>query len=714
VLSSDEVFRVVLFSPFLLRIGAKYPAWTVGLALVVSGSAAAAHPLPEEPTDTTDAVAADSAPDDIVITGRRKNLIGNATTASEGRVGSEEIRARPLLRSGDLLEFVPGLVATQHSGSGKANQYFLRGFNLDHGTDFSTTVDGMPVNMPTHGHGQGWSDLNFLIPEAVHELSYAKGVYTADAGDFSSAGSARFTLSNSLSNNVAELSVGSFGHLRGVLLRSVRIGPGNVLFAGEVQRFNGPWTDIEEKVRKNNALVRYSAPLGTGTGHLTAMAYTNRWRSPDQIPERVVDQRVLDRFGSIDLTLGGRSSRLSLSGGWEGSALGGELSASAYIVRSKLNLFSNFTYFLDDPINGDQFRQVDDRSVAGFELGERWAIGASHLRLGIQGRFDDIGRVGLYRTSARQPVSTVREDAVRQGSLGTFASYELPIGERLRSTLGVRYDVFRAKVDARSLPENSGSTRDGKLSLKANLAYRVTEPLELYASYGEGLHSNDARGTTIRRDPVSGEPADRVPALVGSRGAELGARWFPAGKLNASLVAWTLDLESELLFVGDAGGTEASRPSRRQGVELGVYLLNTGSLSGELELSYTRARFRDADPAGRHIPGSIPLVISGGVTWKPAPGWAVTPRVRYVGRYALIEDSSVRADPSMLVNLRLARDWQRFGLALDLFNLLDRRDQDVAYFYPSRVPGEPLGGVDDVHSHVFQPRGARLSLRTSF
>jgi hypothetical protein len=682
--------------------------------MLVGGSAATAHPPPEEATANSDTVMAETAPDEIVITGRRKNLIGNATTASEGRVSSDEIRARSLLRSGDLLEFVPGLVATQHSGSGKANQYFLRGFNLDHGTDFSTKVDGMPVNMPTHGHGQGWSDLNFLIPEAVHELSYAKGVYTADAGDFSSAGSARFTLSDTIPKNIAELSVGSFGHLRGVLLRSLRMGSANLLLAGEVQRFNGPWTDIEEKVRKNNALVRLSAPLGSGTGHLTAMAYTNHWRSPDQIPERAVDQGALDRFGSIDLTLGGRSSRLSLSGGWKGPAVGGELTASAYIVRSKLNLFSNFTYFLDDPDDGDQFRQIDDRSFAGFELGERWDIGRSHLRLGVQGRFDDIGRVGLYRTSARQPISTVREDAVRQGSLGTFVSYEFPMGDRLRSTLGVRYDIFQAKVDARSLPDNGGSSRDSKVSLKANLAYRISQPLELYASFGEGLHSNDARGTTIRRDPLTGEPANRVPGLVGSLGAELGARWFPAGKLNASLVAWTLDFESELLFIGDAGGTEASRPSRRQGVELGVYLLDNGSLSGELELSYTRARFRDAVAAGRHIPGSIPLVISGGLTWKLAPGWAITPRVRYIGRYPLDEESRVRSDRSLLVNLRLARDWQQFGLALDLFNLLDRRDQDIAYLYASRLLGEPLEGVEGVHSHVFQPRSVRLSLRTTF
>jgi outer membrane receptor protein involved in Fe transport len=665
-------------------------------------------PQTEQPAEEA---AEDSATDEIVVTGRRVNLLGQATTASEGRVGREDLEARPLLRSGDLLEFVPGLVATQHSGSGKANQYFLRGFNLDHGTDFATSVDGMPVNMRTHGHGQGWTDLNFLIPEAVEELSYAKGVYLTEAGDFSSAGSARFKLASSFARNSAEISAGADGYRRAVLLGSRRLGPGNILLAGEVQRFDGPWTDIKEGVRKTNALLRYSAPLGGGEWQVTAMAYDNRWRSPDQIPMRAVSNGQVDEYGSIDPTLGGKSSRFSISGGWNGAAAGGELRASAYAIRSKLNLFSNFTYFLDDPANGDQFRQVDDRTILGFEVRQDWAIGAAHVRMGMDGRFDDIGRVGLYRTAARQPLSTVREDAVRQSSIGLHASYEVPLTERLRTTFGARYDAFWANVDARSLPINSGRSNDDKLSFKGNLAYRVSQPFELYASYGQGFHSNDARGTTIRVDPLTGEAATRVAALVGTRGGELGLRWFPGKRLHASAAFWRLELGSELVFVGDAGGTEASRPSRRQGVELGLYLLDDGRLSGELELSYTRSRFRGLDPAGQQIPGSIPLVVSAGLNWKPWNGWSIAPRFRYVGRYPLIEDNSVRARSSTLVNLRIGRDWGGFGVGLDLFNLLDSKDHDIDYFYASRLQGEPSGGVEDVHYHVFQPRSARLTFR---
>lgn len=686
---------------------------SVFLLASVVGADTAVEPPAEKASAQVEQAPEGQQANDIIVTGRRISLLGTAITASEGRVGRQDIDARPLLRSGDLLEFVPGLVATQHSGSGKANQYFLRGFNLDHGTDFATNVDGMPVNMRTHGHGQGWTDLNFLIPETIDELTYSKGVYYAGAGDFSSAGSARFELARSASRNISELSLGSFGHIRGVLVRSTQLGPGSLLVAGELQRFDGPWTDIAEEVRKTNGLLRYSAPLAGGEWHVTAMGYDNGWRSPDQIPARAVTAGLVGRYGSIDPGLGGESSRFSLSGGWSGRAAGGDSSASAYAIRSKLNLFSNFTYFLDDPSKGDQFRQVDDRTVLGFELRQRRALGRSNLQLGLDGRLDDIGRVGLYRTRERLPVSTVREDAVRQGSLGLHASYELPLTDRLRSTLGVRYDRFWADVDAKSLPANSGRSSDGKLSLKGNLAYRISSPLELYASYGQGFHSNDARGTTIKIDPVTREPATRVPTLVGTRGSELGLRWLPKRRFSVSAALWSLDMGSELLFVGDAGGTEASRPSRRRGVEAGVYLLDDGRLSGELELSYTRSRFRDEDAAGRRIPGSIPLVVSGGVNWKPWDGWSIAPRVRYVGSYPLVEDGSVSARQSLLVNLRLSREWSRFGLGLELFNLLNSKDHDIDYFYASRLPGEPLGGVEDVHYHIFQPRSIRLALRTA-
>lgn len=652
--------------------------------------------------------------DQIVVTGRRLNLVGEAISASEGLIGRQDINSRPILRSGDLLEFVPGLVATQHSGSGKANQYFLRGFNLDHGTDFATFVDAMPVNMRTHGHGQGWTDLNFMIPEAVEQLRYRKGTYYADVGDFSSTGSARFQIADTMLRGLAEVTAGSFGFLRGVVVDSVQLGGGDLLFAGELQTFDGPWTDIDEDVREKSGLLRYSGRVGSGRAHLMVMAYNNRWNSPDQIPERAVEQGLISEFGSIDTTVGGETSRLSISGGWSGSALGGSFTGSAYAVDSSLDLYSNFTYLLDDPVNGDQFRQVDDRRLFGFEVSQQWGTGRSRWRVGADGRYDDVGRVGLFRTKARLPVATVREDAVKEGSIGLFASNEFTFSDKLRTYFGIRYDYFDFDVRARTHPDNSGKANDDKVSVKGSVIYKPVDPLELYLSAGQGFHSNDARGTTIRIDPVSGEAADRVDALVGSIGGEFGARLFISDHLQATAALWTLRLDSELLFVGDAGNTEASRPSRRRGVEAGLYYFGSRNVSGEVEVSYTKSRFPDADAAGNRIPGSIPLVVSGGLTFKANSGWLASGRLRYFGKYPLIEDNSVKSDGSLLVNLRAGREWGRIGAYVDLFNVLNSRSHDVDYFYASRLPGEPLEGVDDIHFHVFQPRSARLNLRYSF
>ena len=674
------------------------------------GLGAPAEALPAQPQPSAPPATTAAHEQQLLVVGRRQDLAGAAISASEGRVSGEEIGSRPLLRSGDLLEFVPGLVATQHSGSGKANQYFLRGFNLDHGTDFATFVDSMPVNMPSHGHGQGWTDLNFLIPEAVYELRYRKGPYHADVGNFSSAGSARFSVADRVPKGVAEVTAGSFGYYRGVLVDSFRVGGGDLLAAAELQTFDGPWTDIDEDVARRNAMLRYSADVGSGRAHLMVMGYRNGWNSPDQVPERAVRTGLISRFGSIDASLGGTASRYSISGGWSGGALNGTLSLGAYGIDSALDLFSNFTYALDDPVNGDQFRQVDDRRVYGFELSQQWDGLRSLWRIGAQGRFDDVGRVGLYRTRARGPLDTVREDSVRQGSIGLHAAHEFSFSQRLRSQLGLRYDRFAFAVDS-SIPQNSGEAEDARISFKGSLAYRLADQLELYLSLGQGFHSNDARGATIRIDPASGGSADPVDPLVPSLGAEVGARLFRSGKFQATAALWTLRLKSELLFVGDAGNTEPSRASRRHGGEFGLYYFGGNGLGGEVEVSYADAKYRGGDPAGNAIPGSVPLVVSAGLSATAASGWLASARLRYFGRYPLVEDGRVRSDGSLLVNLRAGREWRRIGAFIDVFNLNGSKDHDVDYFYASRLPGEPFGGVEDRHYHVFQPRSVRLSLR---
>lgn len=357
---------------------------------------------------------------------------------------------------------------------------------------------------------------------------------------------------------------------------------------------------------------------------------------------------------------------------------------------------------------------MDDRRLYGFELLSQWERGAGRWRVGLDGRVDDIDTVGLYRTRERQRFATVREDAVDQRSLGLHAAHEYRFGDRLRSHIGLRHDRFHFDVASRSLPDNSGSADDAATSLKASLIWQPADPVELYASWGEGFHSNDARGTTIAIDPTSGERVDPVDPLVASTGGELGARIHLNQRWQATLAAWSLRLDSELLFVGDAGTTEASRPSRREGVEFGLYWFARESLFADLEASYTRARFDDDDPAGNRIPGAIPLVVAAGLTWRSEPGWMATARIRHFGRYPLIEDGTVESSGSTLVNFRVGREWRRLAVHVDLLNAFDSDDHDIEYFYASRLPGEPEAGVEDVHFHTFQPRSVRLSLRYTF
>ena len=651
--------------------------------------------------------------DRVLVLGRRRGLVGEAISASEGVVGREDIADRPLSRTGDLLEFVPGLVATAHSGSGKANQYFLRGFNLDHGTDFSTSVEGMPVNMRTHGHGQGYTDINFLIPETVEGLTYRKGTYYADVGDFSSAGSVEFQLADTAPTGEASLGIGEDGYRRATLVDSHSTVTGDYLYGAEVQNYDGPWTSISEDVRKANLLLRYSTDIADGRAHVTLMGYRNDWNSADQIPQRAVDQGLIPEFGSLDTSVGGESSRYSLSGSWQGPGFGGLVGVNAYVIDYSLQLWSNFTYFLDDPLNGDQFEQVDDRRIYGFNMFQQWESRRSRWRVGTEGRFDDIGRVALLRTLRRIPVGTVRDDVVDEGSLGVYVANEIRFNDKLRSYAGVRHDRYRFEVDS-SLAANSGRASASITSYKASVAYQPFRPLELYASYGTGFHSNDARGTTITLDPLTGDPAEKVDPLVGSRGFELGARLQMSDKLQTTLAAWSLRLDSELLFIGDAGTTEASRPSRRDGAELGVYWFPDERHTANIEASYTRSRFDDRDTVGRRIPGSVPFVLGAGITGRYANGWRASAQLRHFGRYPLVENGEVEARGSTLLNLRVGRERRQWGVFLDVLNALDSRDHDVDYLYASRLQGEAIGGVEDIHFHVFAPRTLRASVSYSF
>lgn len=657
--------------------------------------------------------------EEIVIIGRAAD---NASSASQGIINSEQLSERPLLRTGEILEVVPGLVATQHSGSGKANQYFLRGFNLDHGTDFSTTVDKMPVNNPSHGHGQGYTDLNFIIPELVDSVTYKKGSYYADLGDFSGTGGAALYTKSAAQSPSVELGLGDNAYRR--LLATGAISQGQTaqfIYGLEAQTYDGPWDDIEEDIDKKNLWLKQVWGTEANSFAVTAMFYDNSWNSADQIPSRAVANGLITELGSIDTTLGGESSRNSLSGTWQRKTSNSLLDASLYAVQYDLNLWSNFTYFTDAA--GDQFEQLDDRTTVGWDIS--YALNGEYQSkeitntFGSQLRHDAIDEVGLFASDARVRTGVYRLDKVDETSLGLFWENRIQWTDKLRSVLGVRYDNYHFDVEAidaqvaSTTQANSGSASDDIVTSSFNVMYDVNESLEAYFSIGQGFHSNDARGTTIELDPTTGEAVEAVDALVPTLGYEIGFRSQLAGVFDLSAALWHLDIDSELIFVGDAGTTEDTGvASERQGIELTLYTKLGNATTLDIEYSYTDAQFETVVDGSSDIPGALQTVFSAGINNRWSESFYTHMRVRYFGEYPL--DGGATGDASTLVNLRagyqINNNW---SAKLDVLNLLDSNDTDISYFYASQLAAETQA-VADIHYHVFEPRSYRLYVNYQF
>ena len=670
----------------------------------------------------------------VEIIGHYQTGIETSDAASEGSVTYKLIEDRPIMRPGEILEFVPGMIITQHSGDGKANQYFLRGYNLDHGTDFATYVAGMPVNLPTNAHGQGYSDLNFVIPELVSRIDFKKGPYYAEEGDFSTVGAAHIRYFDQLPSGLAQLTVGSYDYWRALVATSPKVGDGNILIAVEAQGTNGPWENPED-FEKLNSVLRYSQGSALRGFNITAMAYDAKWNSTDQVPQRAVDEGLIPRFGTVDASDGGQATRYSLS--FEGttplSGLGDpQFQIDAFVIGYSLDLWSNFTYFLDDSVNGDQFHQSDRRQIYGLRpnmawVGKLWGA-ESTTRVGLQMRYDDIN-VALSNTVARQFVSLTRQDQVGEGTAGVFAENATQWTRWFRSVLGIRFDYFNFK-DTSSIPENSGQTSANITSPKMSLIFGPWDKTEYFINAGYGFHSNDARGVFTTVDPKTGDVVEPVTPLVRTKGAEVGVRTEIIPKVQTSLALWILTQASELVFVGDAGTTEPSRASRREGIEWITSYQPLPWLLFDFELSLSRARFTTIDPldptTGDYIPGAIPLTAHFGAAIQNLGPWSGAFELRYFSSYPLVEDNSVRSNPSTLANLRVGYTFNKtWSARMDVLNLFNSETNDITYYYASCLAGEvganpactgarPVDGVNDIHFHPAEPRQVRFTVVARF
>lgn len=649
--------------------------------------------------------------DEVVVWGRSLQLLGSSDSASQGIAGYGDFSTRPLARVAELVEVVPGMIATQHSGPGKANQYFLRGINLDHGSDFSTYFDGMPVNFRTHAHAQGYMDLNFIIPEIIERVEFQKGPYFADTGDFSLAGSNAMTTYDSLDDSFTELTLGSEDEIRLVTANSFQLGEGTLLAAFEHHQNDGHF-DLDQDVRKYNGLLKYSGLLAGIDSRITFSAYDSEWISTNQVPQRAVDSGLISRFGFIDPDLGGESHRYSLSGNFEIHDWQLNLYASSYYM----SLINDPTYFLNNPVDGDEFEQEDERRLFGGSLrraieSELFGLAATH-NIGMDLRYDDVNELNLFNTIGRRRVSSIREDEAQEFSVGVFAETQIKLSARLRATLGLRADFYDFEVDALR-PANSGSDQDSLWQPNLGLAYRATENLELYLNYGHGFHSNDVRAAVNTIDPITLEATAAQDVLVVGKGSELGLRYDTLNGFNIAIAAFELRTDSELVFVGDAGTTEPSDPTSRRGIEINSFWEMSQEWVFDFSAAKTSGYFRGLPSNADSITDAHEEVVAAGLTHVGNNGLTASLRLRHFSDAALTEDETVQKDGSTLIHAGLSYRYREWEIGVDVLNLLDEEDDDIAYYFESRLAGE-TAGVEDIHFHPSNPRHVRVLLKYRF
>jgi hypothetical protein len=731
---------------------------------VVSLSAHAAQPLDADMNSgaarTTNSA---SAPlQEITVTAERLGLLGTASTASEGVVADEELRLTPVYRPGQMLETVPGLIVTLHSGEGKANQFLMRGYNLDHGTDLAVSVDGMPINQPTHAHGQGYTDLNFMIPELADGISYTKGPYYADVGDFGAVGSVHVDYRDTIADQVSA-TVGTRGFERLFAAGSQSLGDGRLLAAAELQHYDGPFAAPDD-ARKENMVLRYSQGDRTNGYSVTGMFYHQSWTNTTDIPIRAASQGLIaDRFGTLDPTDGGRALRASLSIQYHASLGEGQFSASSFFLDNQLHLYNDFTHYLVDPIRGDQEDQIENRRVIGGAANYTWplTLGAidNEISAGALTRYDSMG-VGRLPSEDQAPLppqddrpSFSSDDRAYLFAGAVYCQATTHWSSTLRSVLGLRGDYQHgtdvdhlARLHQTAGYTNGGTASSSLLQPKGSLIYAPTDYLEFYVSAGKGFHSADLRGVNQAASVGPGSP--RTPLLAEQDGQELGIRAAVQRNLALTFAIYNLWQQSETIINPDVGADTAGPPSRRYGYEINLtfqirqWLELYGSYSG----NHTRLTHPFDDGTGHlgtyitdapSATGSLALYLT-----RLGP-WSGGLNYRYLGNYPLssgpcMDSAAVKDFPGAATSCanapttRAQVNGRGFGelnldvhyafrsgwsAALGIYNLLNSHAAAAEFWYVDRLKAE-IGayrdGRADVHEHPLEPIMARLTISRQF
>ena len=667
---------------------------------------------------------------EVTVTASRLNLLGTATTASQGSVTEEELDLRPVYRVGQLLESVPGLVVTVHSGEGKANQYLARGFNLDHGTDIANFVDDMPINRPTNTHGQGYSDLNFLMPELSSGLDYTKGPYYAAVGDFGSVASTHLRLANDIPDQIS-VAGGTLGVYNVFAGGTDHFTDNDRLLGGFYYgHLDGPFTNPDD-FRKVAGTLRFSHGTDSDGYSATAMYYHGEGNMTTDQPSRAIQEGLITRWGSLDPSDGSLSERFSLSGHYGATGNDWKSSSSLYFIHSKMILWNDFTHYLDDPVNGDQEEQYESRTTAGGQssLIVNLPLGAiqNEVEAGAQLRFDDayvnrkhtLHRVPLDYCSVAQPDGPSLQvdaaggicnaDQVHLLDLGPYVQDTTHWTEWLRTVLGLREEYYRAE-DHSVTTGFQGTDHEFLFQPKGSIILGPWALTEFYFSAGRAFHSDDVRGV-FGTVPLEGVPgaAGKTPLLAPTNGVEVGVRTNVVPKLSMQLAVFQQDFNSELAYDADAGQDAASAPSRRQGVELSAEYHPLRWIELSTDLAESKARYRGNVSAfglaGDYIANAPSFIGSFGILIDNLGPWFGGLQWRKLGAFPVNDGTKDPQDPGYS-EFNLDAGYKinsHLKVQLSIYNLFNTHADSSAYYYTSRIQGEPLDGVTGIQVHPLEP-----------
>ncbi len=747
----DWLARIPPSSPRSSRLGTRRDRWLAvrfqcGIALGLLATPAA-HAQTVQSIAAANDPARSTTVSQVVITASRADLLGVAVTASQGRVTKEELDLRPAYRVGQLLETIPGLVVTIHSGEAKANQYLARGFNLDHGTDIANFYDDMPINRPTNAHGQGYSDLNFIVPELVDGLDYTKGTYYAAVGDFGAVVSDHMHMPDAIPNQIS-LRAGTLNDDEAFLGGTRTLGQNDrVLAAFDLGHVDGPF-DHSDNYQKYAGALRYSHGVVTDGYDLSVLYYHGDGNFTTDQPARAVQEGLIGRFGTLDPADGAHNGRLSVSGHYATLGTGWRFTSNAYFIQSKQTLWNDFTHFLDDPVNGDQEQQDENRDTAGgaFALTlDRPLFGLdSRTTLGTQARYDDIyidrrhthDRQVLDYCEEEQPSGPAiaysvgdpacSEDRVQTVDLGFYVQNATRFTPWFRTDLGLREEYYRG-YDHSLLPgfdgtaNFDGSTFQALFQPKGNFVFGPWWKTEVYVSAGRGFHSDDVRGVT-QTVPIQGIPsaAGPTPLLVRADGEEVGLRSDLIPRVKLQVAVFNIDLQSELIYNQDQGQDQASAPSAREGAEVSAEYHPFPFLELSTDLTASHARFTGGNLSafglgGNHIPNAPGFIGSFGAILDNLGPYYGGIEVRALGQYPLVDDNTEKDAGYTETNINLGYKINpHLKLDIEVFNLFNARADAGAYYYTSRLQGEPLDGVADHQNHPIEPISARFAVTATF